>query len=130
MPNLCQYCDGRLQPIGHDRLNGRDHPDWPTRKYHKKCWKEIYNSDYDSYSDHNRLSKIDGMSCCYSGCLESDDCMCKACIECGVRHHKEYLDLRDGMCMRCDIDNFMRKEGRFICRQPVTDTIVDDHKNE
>lgn len=34
----CEYCGGRLQPIGLSRANGKTHPDWGTRRYHKKCW--------------------------------------------------------------------------------------------
>lgn len=36
----CWECYGRLVPIGTSRSNGLGHPDWPTRKYHKKCWLE------------------------------------------------------------------------------------------
>lgn len=35
----CQYCYKKLVPIGSSRCNGASHNDWPTRKYHKKCWK-------------------------------------------------------------------------------------------
>ena len=34
----CQRCGKRLVPLGNSRENGRDHNDWPTRKYRKKCW--------------------------------------------------------------------------------------------
>lgn len=37
----CLQCGGRLQPVGWSRANGRDHGDWPERKLHKKCWKEL-----------------------------------------------------------------------------------------
>jgi hypothetical protein len=36
--SLCFSCFGRLVPTGHARVNGRDHPDWDDRKYHKQCW--------------------------------------------------------------------------------------------
>ena len=39
----CKHCNSSraMPPIGHDRVNGADHPDWDSRLYHKKCWKEI-----------------------------------------------------------------------------------------
>lgn len=37
----CHSCCGRLVAIGNSRVNGRDHDDWGTRKYHKKCWLAI-----------------------------------------------------------------------------------------
>lgn len=36
----CWACGKKLVPIGHARENGKDHSDWETRKYHKKCWNE------------------------------------------------------------------------------------------
>ena len=36
----CTYCGNNLVPIGDDRANGKDHPDWDTRTLHKKCWIE------------------------------------------------------------------------------------------
>lgn len=121
MSNPCQYCGGRLQPIGHDRLNGRDHPDWPTRKYHKKCWKEMRDNGYEESDDDpiqidpNRLSKIDGLPCCNNGCDAPNECMCMPCPRCKTRAHQQYLDCHGGICVQCDMDDFMRKEGRFIC---------------
>ena len=42
----CHMCDSKLVPIGHARKRGAPHKDWPTRKYHKKCWKErIYDPE-------------------------------------------------------------------------------------
>lgn len=38
---LCLKCAKRLAPVGHDRANGRNHPDWSRRFLHKKCWIEI-----------------------------------------------------------------------------------------
>ena len=35
---ICNLCDKRLVAIGHSRKNGKPHPDWPSRSYHKKCW--------------------------------------------------------------------------------------------
>ena len=32
---LCHACGNRL----HARENGADHPDWPKRILHKKCWR-------------------------------------------------------------------------------------------
>lgn len=41
MCNRCFVCGRKLVAVGHDRANGKDHPDWPARKLHKKCWKEL-----------------------------------------------------------------------------------------
>lgn len=48
MPN-CLKCDKPLKSIGTARKNGKPHPDWATREYHKSCWKiikEHSNSDF------------------------------------------------------------------------------------
>ena len=37
----CLHCRKALQPIGSARINGAPHKDWGSRKYHKKCWKEL-----------------------------------------------------------------------------------------
>ncbi len=37
----CLHCRKALQPIGSARMNGAPHKDWGSRKYHKKCWKEL-----------------------------------------------------------------------------------------
>ena len=37
----CSHCNKKLVPIGKSRKNGKSHNDWPSRKYHKKCWKTI-----------------------------------------------------------------------------------------
>ena len=37
----CIYCDKALVSIGNKRVNGANHIDWSSRKYHKKCWKII-----------------------------------------------------------------------------------------
>ena len=42
----CAYCDGWLVAVGHDRANGKDHPDWATRMYHKKCFKKRPHLNY------------------------------------------------------------------------------------
>ena len=39
----CTYCGKHLQAIGTARKNGKTHPDWRSRKLHKKCWIEIQN---------------------------------------------------------------------------------------
>lgn len=44
----CQYCKSgrRLPSIGLNRKNGRTtHEDWPSRKYHKKCWLILQNEE-------------------------------------------------------------------------------------
>ena len=38
---FCLHCSGALQAIGFARRNGAPHLDWSSRKYHKKCWKEL-----------------------------------------------------------------------------------------
>lgn len=38
---LCKECGRPLKSIGTARKNGKPHPDWATREYHKKCWKEL-----------------------------------------------------------------------------------------
>jgi len=37
----CLHCGIVLQAIGFARRGGAPHKDWSTRKYHKKCWKEL-----------------------------------------------------------------------------------------
>lgn len=39
--NHCHLCKRKLVSIGHARVNGRDHPDWDSRQYHKKCWTSL-----------------------------------------------------------------------------------------
>lgn len=47
----CQRCHKKLVPIGGARDNGSSsHDDWSTRKYHKKCWKEMKKEEEDEYS--------------------------------------------------------------------------------
>ena len=42
MPNKkCLHCDKAIVAIGNKRANGGMTNDWETRKYHKKCFKEI-----------------------------------------------------------------------------------------
>ena len=47
MPNKkCEHCGRALVAIGRDRENGKQsHDDWSTRKYHKKCWKEVQEAE-------------------------------------------------------------------------------------
>lgn len=40
MPN-CLKCDKPLKSIGTARKNGKSHPDWANREYHKCCYKLI-----------------------------------------------------------------------------------------
>lgn len=51
MPNKkCEYCGGTLVAIGRERANGkRSHDDWETRRYHKKCWKEMKDDEVDDF---------------------------------------------------------------------------------
>jgi hypothetical protein len=62
----CAKCGKALKPIGTARVNGKQtHPDWATRKYHKRCWKEEMSYSYmvnkcksiDTFRD-NLLDKI------------------------------------------------------------------------
>jgi hypothetical protein len=34
----CALCGGRLVPVGQARKNGKPHPDWLGRRYHKQCY--------------------------------------------------------------------------------------------
>ena len=36
---ICTVCLKTIVPVGHARLNGKDHPDWEGRTTHKECWK-------------------------------------------------------------------------------------------
>ncbi len=38
----CLHCGRKLVPVGSSRTNGANHNDWTDRKYHKKCWRELY----------------------------------------------------------------------------------------
>lgn len=44
MPN-CLKCDKPLKAIGTARVNGKPHPDWATREYHKACWKILKDQE-------------------------------------------------------------------------------------
>lgn len=44
-PGMCHHCEKPLVPIGNARRNGASHDDWATRKYHKKCWRELQRDD-------------------------------------------------------------------------------------
>lgn len=37
----CEHCGTQLRPIGHARIGGKNHPDWRSRRYHKKCLKHV-----------------------------------------------------------------------------------------
>ena len=43
---LCHCCGGKLVPIGDARANGACHGDWPSRRYHKKCWLAAKRGDF------------------------------------------------------------------------------------
>ena len=38
---VCQKCKRPLQAVGFARKNGKRHPDWPWRRYHKKCLRRL-----------------------------------------------------------------------------------------
>jgi hypothetical protein len=48
MPN-CLKCDKPLKSIGTARKNGKSHPDWATREYHKCCYKLIKERDIGNH---------------------------------------------------------------------------------
>ena len=37
----CLMCGKTLVAIGFERANGKSHDDWPTRQYHKQCFKDL-----------------------------------------------------------------------------------------
>lgn len=41
---LCKFCSKAMQPIGHNRKNGRLVYDWDDRSYHVKCYKEMLDT--------------------------------------------------------------------------------------
>jgi hypothetical protein len=42
----CQWCGRKLVPIGSARANGSHrYEDWSTRRYHKKCYRELKSRD-------------------------------------------------------------------------------------
>ena len=45
---LCLECFRPLVPIGTSRANGAWHNDWESRRYHKRCWSRIDESESDS----------------------------------------------------------------------------------
>ena len=46
--SLCHCCGGKLVPIGDARANGTwRHNDWPSRRYHKKCYIAALRGDFD-----------------------------------------------------------------------------------
>ena len=46
----CERCGKALVSIGTSRKNGkRYHDDWSTRKYHKRCWKEMQDEEEDDF---------------------------------------------------------------------------------
>ena len=45
--SLCHCCGGKLVPIGSARVNGTWHRDWPSRRYHKKCWVAALRGDFE-----------------------------------------------------------------------------------
>jgi hypothetical protein len=38
--SICLICKKPLKAFGESRKNGKPHPDWIGRKYHKQCWKK------------------------------------------------------------------------------------------
>ena len=60
----CQHCGGTLRAIGRQRKNGRPRymgasfDDWSTRKYHKKCYKEVKEQKQYEYLLKQRTTKV------------------------------------------------------------------------
>ena len=49
--SLCHCCGKRLVPIADARANGTArHRDWPTRRYHKKCYNAALQGDFGQQS--------------------------------------------------------------------------------
>lgn len=49
---ICQECGKKLVKIGIERANGRDafkDSKWKTRKYHKKCFKDVVDRKFENY---------------------------------------------------------------------------------
>ena len=54
MPNKkCLHCNRAMVAIGDKRANGGMTNEWETRKYHKKCFKEIRRNEV-----HKKLTNI------------------------------------------------------------------------
>ena len=47
MNTLCQECGKPLKSIGTARKNGKPHPDWANREYHKCCWKKLQGKEHN-----------------------------------------------------------------------------------
>jgi hypothetical protein len=41
MVEKCNHCLKSIVAIGHGRKNGKNHNEWNSRKYHKKCYIEV-----------------------------------------------------------------------------------------
>ena len=49
--SLCHCCGKRLVPIADARANGTGrHRDWPTRRYHKKCYNAALRGEFGQQS--------------------------------------------------------------------------------
>ena len=48
---LCRECFKPLVPVGYARANGSAHADWESRKFHKRCWKELPSDTESSESE-------------------------------------------------------------------------------
>lgn len=38
--NKCLLCGKTIVAVGKSRKNGKNHDDWDTRQYHKKCYQQ------------------------------------------------------------------------------------------
>jgi hypothetical protein len=49
----CELCSKKIVSIGHKRKNGKNHKDWDSRKYHKKCYN--LNESYEKFKIVNNI---------------------------------------------------------------------------
>lgn len=56
----CYMCNVRLVPIGDSRKGGACHSDWPSRQFHKKCWREMDDDDKADYYYDRRVYIVVG----------------------------------------------------------------------
>ena len=53
----CEYCNGPLVKIGNARANGKNHIDWDSRRYHKRCFKIVQDSKFDDDANFSRIQR-------------------------------------------------------------------------
>lgn len=66
---ICERCERSLVVRGKARERGANSPDWPARKYHLKCWKQIEKlgerpcSDCGIWKVRSQFTEIDDICC-------------------------------------------------------------------